>query len=75
MSWKKIELVRYKCTCELDTCTGVDPAGKHIPWVSNDGEIPKRCRWCKSYNWNGKRPDRRKERKGKQLAIVAKARK
>jgi hypothetical protein len=43
------------CTCNLPNCPGI---GK--PWTSHLDHLPKRCRWCKSPNWNRK-PKEKKE--------------
>jgi len=50
---EKITKTVYRCTCELEGCSGVEPGTeKHIPWNSNDPN-PDRCRWCLRRTWNG----------------------
>jgi hypothetical protein len=44
------------CTCGLPNCPG-----KGQPWTSHLDHLPKRCRWCKSPNWNRK-PKEKKEK-------------
>ncbi len=57
MSIKKTTKVVYECICELPDCPG-----KGQPWYSQDEAIPKRCRWCGHYSWNG--VDRRRKTQG-----------
>ena len=52
MSAKRITIKTWECVCELPDCPGGGAS-----WVSRDGKLPKRCRWCKRLTWNG--PDKR----------------
>jgi len=57
MSIRKTTKTVYECICELPDCPG-----KGEPWISQDERIPKRCRWCGHYSWNGQ--DRRRKADG-----------
>jgi hypothetical protein len=63
LSIRKITKIVYECVCELPGCPG-----NGQPWISADDQIPKRCRWCGHYSWNGQ--DRRRKDQGFTFARV-----
>jgi hypothetical protein len=62
LDYEQVTIKRYRCICEQPRC--IAKIGKGRSWISKTHELPARCNWCKSPNWNG--------HKKKQKSVVSK---